>query len=256
MRQVFIIACNTIKALIRKKDLYVYLILFVMLLFFLLSQGFFGMNDISRFIKDIGYTCIWVFSLIIAVTFSARQVPEEISSKTVLPLLAKPVSRSQFLAGRFFGSLFASSCAYTAFYLAYIYVLFLRGAGNSPVLLAQGYILGICFMALTCAVSILLSVFFTYSAAVTLSLLLYFAINYFADSLREAIISTRAAGSVLSMAAYYLMPHYEFFDMRIRLTHSWEPLPPGILLAVIAYTAVYSGTVLYIAHRRISRIFF
>ncbi|NQU18885.1 ABC transporter permease subunit [bacterium] len=106
MKQVWIIAQHTIKALIRKKDFYVFFMMLIILLALLFSENFFGVQGISRYLKDIGFFCLWLFSLIIAVTFSTKQLPEEMESKTICPLLAKPVSRTHLVVGRFLGSVF------------------------------------------------------------------------------------------------------------------------------------------------------
>ena len=76
MNAVWIIAQNTIKALVRKKDFYVFFIMLLALLTCLISGTFYGVNDITRYVKDIGFFSIWFFSLIIAVTFSAKQLPD------------------------------------------------------------------------------------------------------------------------------------------------------------------------------------
>ncbi len=251
MNQALILACHTIKAIIRKKDFYVFMILLLALILFLMAQSFFGMEDISRFIKDVGYTSIWVFSLIIAVTFSAKQVPEEMKSRTVLPLLAKPVSRAQFLLGRFLGSFMASGMAFSMFFAVYAYVVSLRGEGIAPVLLAQSYVLGIAFMGMVCSVSLALSVFMTLSAAVTMSFIVYFGTTYFADMTRSSIASAGGIQSVLASVLYYIMPHYEFFDMRVRLAHSWEPLPLWLLSAVVVYAAAYSALMIALGYMKI-----
>lgn len=253
MKQALIIAQNTFKALIRKKDFYVFFMMLIILLAFLVSESFFGIRDISRYVKDIGFFCVWLFSLIIAVTFSARQLPEEIDSKTVLPLLAKPVSRLQFITGRFLGSLIASSVAYTIFYILYICVVFLKGEGIALPLLFQSYVFGICFLTMVCAVSIFLSILFTLSAAITLSFIIYFVITWFADGLRTNALLTTGLNSIPLTIVYYLIPHYEFYDLRIRLVHSWEALPLWVFFAALIYATLYTSIVLYLGYIKLKK---
>ena len=247
MRQIWVLAQNTIKALVRKKDFYVFLMMLCVLFVFLLSENFFGVREVSRYIKDIGFFCLWLFSFIIATIFSAKQLPEELESKAVFSLLAKPVARAHLLVGRFLGSLSAASLAYTIFYLLYVGISFLKGEGISPALLIQAYILGICFLSVVCAISILLTVYLTLSAAITLSFIIYFAIAWFADRFRDIVISSKGLSAWLLNIAYYLIPHYEFYDMRIRLAHSWEPIPLRVLFAIVIYTMIYASIVLYLS---------
>lgn len=253
MRSMMVLARHSVKALIRKKDFYVFFLLLLVMLAFLLSENFFGIGDISRYIKDVGYFCLWLFSFIIAVTFSAKQLPEEFDSKTVYPLLAKPVSRAHLLIGRFLGSLLASSLAFSLFYVFYCCIASLRGEGIAVSLMIQSYMLGVCFMGLTCAISILLSLLFTYSAAIAFSFILYFAVVWFTDALRIMTISSHGIGSVFMNVIYYIIPHYEFYDMRIRLAHAWEPLPPWAFFAIVAYTLVYVLIALFISYGRLKK---
>jgi len=243
MRVIWILAHHTIKALVRKKDFYVFFMMLIVLLAFLMSERFFGVDDISRYMKDIGFFCLWLFSFIIAVTFSAKQLPEEIESKAVFSLLAKPVSRFHFLAGRFSGALLASSLAYTVFYALYVCVILTKGEGIALPLIAQAYILGICFLGITCAVSIFFTLWMTPSAAVTASFMIYFFVVWFMDTIRVYIIHTKGFNFLFSNILYYLIPHYEFFDLRVRITHSWEALPLWVVCFLLIYTVAYTGVI-------------
>jgi len=255
MKQIWILAQNTIKALIRKKDFYVFFIMLLVLLVSLLSENFFGARNVSRYIKDIGFFCLWLFSFIIAVTFASKQLPEEIDSKTILPLLAKPVTRTHFILGRFLGTVLASSSAYTIFYFLYIVVTSIKGEGIAFSLVIQAYIMGICFLSLVSAISILLTLYLTLSAGITVSFVIYFAIIWFADKLRAIVISRTGIESVLLNIVYYVIPHYEFYDLRVRLAHSWEAFPLWVLSGVIVYTILYTSVVLYISCSKLKKKF-
>ncbi|NQU74482.1 MAG: hypothetical protein HQ547_07240 [Candidatus Omnitrophica bacterium] len=253
MRQIWILAQHTIKALIRKKDFYVFFIMLFILLAFLVSEDFFGIQDVSRYIKDIGFFFLWFFSFILAAIFSAKQLPEELDSKMTFPLLAKPVSRGHLLLGRFLGSLLAVSFAYTIFYLLYIGVTFLKGGGVAIPLLIQTYILGICFLSLVSAISMTLALYLTLATAVTMTFIIYFAVMWFADAVRALVISSRGLSSLFLNLIYYLMPHYEFYDLRIRLAHSWDALPLWVVGAIVAYTLLYVSIVLRIGYLKLRK---
>ena len=253
MTSVWVLADHTVRGLIRKKDFYVFFLMLMVLLVFLVSEDFFGIRDISRYVKDIGYFCLWIFSFIIAVTFSAKQLPEEFERHTVFALLAKPVGRTHLLLGRFFGSLLASSAAFTVFFIFYLGMVSLKGESISPPLLVQGYVLGVCFLSLVCALSMWLSLCFTYSAAVTFSFIIYFTVMWFMDGIRIMAIHSGGAASILLNAVYYIIPHFEFFDLRIRMAHSWEPLPLWAFFSIAAYAAVYVTLLLLAGHLRLKK---
>ncbi len=256
MYQSWVLALNTIKALLRKKDFYVFLIMLFVLLVFLFLQRFAGIKEITRYLKDIGFYVLWIFSAIIAISFSAKQLPEEMKEKTILPLMTKPVSRMQLLLGRFLGASMASGFAFSVFYLLYIAVVILRGENVYIWLFFQSYILGLCFLILLSAISIYLSLQLTYSAAVTVSLIIYFTVIWFIENLSGLILSAEGWKAVGLNILYYLIPHYEFFDLHIRIVHSWEALPLWVFGGVILYAFVYTLIVINLSYQLLkNRIF-
>ena len=56
------------------------------------SVNIFNDNQIIRYLKELCLLLIWVSSLVIAITTTARQIPAEREQRTLLPLLAKPLS--------------------------------------------------------------------------------------------------------------------------------------------------------------------
>src|SRR3954468_25073673 len=84
-----------IKELFRRKDFYALFILTALITLILGSVNFFNEANIVRYLKEICLFLIWVSSLVIAITTAARQIPAERESRTIFPLLAKPVTRSQ-----------------------------------------------------------------------------------------------------------------------------------------------------------------
>jgi len=70
-----------------------------------LTRFHFGSAEI-RFINDLGQGTISLFGSILVITLGAQLFFREIEQRTVLPILARPVSRHQFLLGKFMGTLF------------------------------------------------------------------------------------------------------------------------------------------------------
>ncbi len=100
---VFAIAGVVIKEMYRRKDFYVLFVLMVVITIMLGSVSFFNDDRIVRYLKDACLLLIWISSLVIAITTAARQIPAERESRTIFPLLAKPVGRGEFVAGKFLG---------------------------------------------------------------------------------------------------------------------------------------------------------
>lgn len=247
MRAVWVIACAMVKELIRKKDFYVLLILMLVLMGALSSQSFFQVEGVSRYVRDFGYSLVMLFGFIIAVTFSAKQLPLEIESKTIYPLLAKPLSRYTVILGKFTGGCAVSFISFSLFFASFGFFYAMGGEKGSLILLLQAFLFGALFLMLVSAFVIFLSNFVTVGANITLSFLMYIIIGGFADTLRSAVLEAKGLASILPGMIYYILPHFDFYDLRIRITHSWDPLPAWVVASVAAYTLVYSFFLLYFA---------
>src|SRR5690348_7178919 len=103
MNTIFAVAGVVIKEMYRRKDFYVLLMLVVVITALMGSVNFFNDDAIVRYLKEVCINLIWISSLVIAVTTMARQIPFEKEQRTIFPLLAKPISRAQLLAGKFLG---------------------------------------------------------------------------------------------------------------------------------------------------------
>jgi ABC-type Na+ efflux pump permease subunit len=56
-----------------------------------------------KFVKDFGCGAIGLFGFFIALLSTAQLIPQELQNRTIYTILAKPVRRSEFLLGKFFG---------------------------------------------------------------------------------------------------------------------------------------------------------
>src|SRR5471030_817800 len=107
MRTIFALAGVVIKELYRRKDFYVLFILTIVICVVMASVNIYNDNEIIRYIKALCLLLIWISSLVIAIATTARQIPAEREQRTLLPLLAKPLTRTQLIVGKFLGCWFA-----------------------------------------------------------------------------------------------------------------------------------------------------
>lgn len=117
---------NTLTGLVRLKIFYG-LLLFALLLIgasaFMARMTF---QQEFQVLKDVGLGAISIFTSLLAILATARLLPHDIEERTAYTVLAKPVSRFEYLAGKLLGVfllLAVSMVAMTAMLLA---VLFLR----------------------------------------------------------------------------------------------------------------------------------
>ncbi|MCG2711771.1 MAG: ABC transporter permease subunit [Candidatus Omnitrophica bacterium] len=243
MKKVILIAINLMREIFRKKDMYVLITMLLILMIYLANAAFFGMKHIYRYLNEIGLGLVFFFSIIIAVPNAARLMIEEIRGKTIYPLLAKPIRRIHVIAGKFMGSLFVSWSSFALFFLVFTVISVFKQSQGEWLLYSQVFIAGIFMLAVLNAMTICFSVFCTFSTTVTLSYTILFLMSWFGANMRESFYRLPLLGEI----AYYILPHFEFFDLRHRLIYNWSPLPLWVMLSICAYAALYTTALLFFA---------
>lgn len=226
MRAVLIIAYGVFKELQRRKDLYLIFALLIVILLYSASLSFGGESNFQRYFKEIGITLTYIFSVIIAITFAARQLPQETETKSTYHILARPVSRFQLIAGKFLGVFLVSSVSFSIFYCAYITALILRHDFSAhPALVIEGFILHVCLLSFFTSLTILFSLFLSAASNAIIVLIIYFGTNWFGAT----------------FPAYIFLPHPELFDIREKIIHSWDVVPVWVIGFLILYAVIFTS---------------
>ena len=90
------------------------------------------------------------------------------------------------------------------------------------------------------ALSTMFSFFLTTSANVSLSLLAYLGISLYGYGLKKFVADAFPVSKYVGECVYYLVPHFEFFDMRQRFIHGWDALPVKLIGFLTLYALFYS----------------
>src|ERR1700757_2743856 len=117
MNTICALASVVIKELYRRKDFYVLFILTALITLVMGSVTFFNDAKIARYLKEICLLLVWISSLVIAITTTARQLPAERENRPLFPWLANPLSRTELIVAKFFGCWAACGLALLCFYL-------------------------------------------------------------------------------------------------------------------------------------------
>jgi len=229
-RRVAVIAEGVVKELVRRKDFYLILALLIIVVIYSASFSFGGEKGFTRYFKEMGITFTYLFSVIIGVIFAARQIPQEMESKTIYPLLAHPVSRFEFILGKFFGVFLVAAVSFTVFYSIFIGSVLLRRDFSTPWLLfADGYLLHLLLLSFFVSMTILLSLFLSTAANTMITIIFYFATNWFGATL----------------PGYIFLPHPELFDIKEKIVHTQDVIPGWVLSYLTVYAVCY--TILFVA---------
>lgn len=252
MRKVWTVARATILEALRRKDLYVLLILTVVIIGGAGMINFFGTRGLQKFLKDISFTVINIFTIIIAVTVTARQIPYELESRTIYPLLAKPISRLHFLLGKYLGALIMSAFTLLVFSTIFLVTLILFQA-TTDWIFVQAIFLRFLSLMLIVALVLCLSLFVTQSANVTISLLLCIGASIISRSITLIYEKLDPFFQTLAAALYWILPHLDLFDLSKKVVHNWPPIPLYILMMLTIYAGIYTFVFLTIGLLRFRR---
>ena len=123
------IARNTFSEAIHQPIVYIIAGLGVTLL--LLSFAFtlftFSEENTARMIRDMGLATITLCALLAALFTSSSVIADEIEKKTALTVLCKPVTRLQFLMGKYLGIILLVACMIAALMTVFVIALVFLG---------------------------------------------------------------------------------------------------------------------------------
>jgi Cu-processing system permease protein len=255
MRAIRHVAVNVFKESVRDKVLYSIVAFAVILIAasYLLGQLTAGQD--LKIIKDLGLASISTFGLLIAVFIGIGLVWKEVERRSIYSLLSKPISRSEFILGKYFGLVLTLLVNVTVMTGAFYGVLAYEG-WTADAVDRQGWlapqmdpailfaiVLILVELMLVTAIALFFSTFSSpfLSAVLTLGL---WVIGHFNADLRnfENVVESRAA-AWLARSLYYVLPNFDAFDVKAQVVQGQHVAASYVGLSV-AYGTVYMALVL------------
>jgi ABC-type transport system involved in multi-copper enzyme maturation permease subunit len=255
MRNIFAVSSIVLKELCRRKDFYVLFILTILICLVMASVNVFNDHNVVRYLKEICLLLVWISSLVIAITTTARQIPAEKENRTLFPLLAKPLTRTQLLLGKFLGCWLACGLTLFCFYL-FFGVLAASREHEWPLLsYAQAGLLHWVMLGVVIALTLLGSlVFAAPSSNATICFVVVASILVIGRHLNKVALAQPEPGRSLIYSLYYAVPHLELYDVRDLIVHNWPPIAwhtCGLATVyAMAYTAMFLVAACLIFRRR------
>lgn len=237
---------------VRRKDLYVALILSLLMIGAASTIGTFGVNGLEMFLKDVTLTVVNLLSVLLAILFAARQVPEEVSRRTVYPLLARPISRGDLVFGKFLGAFFLSALGLTLFSAIGVGALAVYGMSVGAIFV-QYFLLRLFSLALICALTIALSLVMTPGATVTMAILLAIGSATFSQAVLLLDGKAGEVGRALLRGSYFALPQLQLFDLSKKVSYGWKPVAGWVVGDLFLYAAFYTALFLAAAAWRFRR---
>lgn len=226
----------------RRKDFYVVLILTFLLTLAMGSMNFFNEPNITGYVKEICLLLIWIFAFVISITSAARQIPSEIESGTIFPLLAKPVTRSEVLIGKALGCWVSTGIALLIFYFIFGLLTLSREHSLNSGLAFQLFFAHWIMLGVVISMVFLGSVVFAApSSNTTICFVIVVAIMVIGRHLNKIALGLDEPIRTIVQIIYFSIPHLEMFDLRDLIIHNYPPAPWDKYFILLIYGCVYSA---------------
>jgi len=254
MKHIGAVALNTFREAVRDRVLY-NLVLFALLMIaaaIVVGQISIGIEQIV--IVSLGLSAISFIGLLMAIFIGVGLVSKEMDKRTLYALLAKPVRRWEFVAGKFAGlvlTLILNTAAMAVgLFLALLYVKHSLERSDTAVLV------GVYFIVLKLALVVALALLFSCATTPLLSTLytagLYIAGQYIQQmrTLRTDLMNPALAKFMRWIS--YVLPNFDNFDVVGAAAHG-RAVPAALIWQNTLYAALYCLIVLLAAAAVFSR---
>lgn len=239
------IALNTFKEAARNKVFYLLIVFGILSALSSQIVSMLTIGDRVKVLKDAGLASINFFSVLIAVFTGINLVYKEIDKKTIYNILSKPISRSVFIVGKFFGLAITLLTALASMAFIFFFFLYVSTGEFAPGILAYFVLLYMELLIIT-AISLLFSSFSTpiLSSIFTISLYLIGQVLWTFNLFKDKLVSTFER--IVVYFFYYILPNLDKFNVKNDVVmkggvDSFQVLNAGL------YAVVYIAAVLILA---------
>jgi Cu-processing system permease protein len=254
MRAIALVAGAVFRESVRDRVPYSMVIFAILLMAasYLISQLTAGQD--MKIIKDLGLAALSTFGLLIAVFLGIGLVSKEVERKSIYGLLSKPLTRTQFILGKYAGlvaTLTINLAVMTAaLYVVLAYMDFTAGperlawpapALDPRLLIAIGLI--VAEVAVVTAIALFFSTFSSPLLSALLTLGLWVAGHFNGDLRNFGTVVDSAPIIAVAQVLYYVLPNLAPFDVKAEVVHGL-PVSLRHVAFTLLYAALYSGVLL------------
>ncbi len=246
--KIFVIAKNVFQEVVRDRILYIIGFYAVILAIAIRALPEFAATTENKVFLDFGLVVMSIITLVVTIFIGTGLINKEIDKRTILVLIAKPVSRSEIISGKFLG--LSAVLAVLIAIMTAIYLIFLQ-LGNVPhstVSLLIAAVFLFFQLSLIAAVAITFGVFTNSLLAIILTFAVYLMGNITQDLLKLGRLSNNPTMERVTQFLYLILPDLSRLDLKNDAVYGLQALPDVTALITNAgYGLLYSAMLLAIA---------
>ncbi|PKQ28456.1 MAG: hypothetical protein CVT63_02620 [Candidatus Anoxymicrobium japonicum] len=252
MRNTLAIAVNVVKDAARKKLFYVVFLFGIAVVALAPLLPTFELGASTQFLRDISISLTSLFGVALAVILSVGQVPGEVDRKTIYNILSKPVSRIQYLVGKYLGIVATLALILFIMGVETLIMLAVRVQVFSPVIF-QGVFAVFLEAAAIAAFCLMISTFASAPINVFASILFYFACHIKSDFLHRSLVTgTNWFLKGPAGAFYYALPNLENFNISQQVGYG-SGVSTWYLLRITGYALLFTAIFIAIGYAAFRR---
>ncbi|HLZ33367.1 MAG TPA: ABC transporter permease subunit [Nitrospira sp.] len=242
MQSVLVVAGNTFRETIRDKILYNLVLFAFLLILASVLLGTLTIGEQARIVNDLGLAAINMVAVVIAIFVGIGLVTKEIERRTIYTILSRPVTRVQFILGKYIGLGF----------IVVVNVAIMFGMFLLTVWFSGNTIYGSLFQAvqmmlvetwLVMAIALFFSTFSTSILSATMTIGLYIIGHLTSDLKDIAERSDNPLTETVMAALYYVCPNLEALNIKGQAA-SGILVELGYQATATAYGLLYAGILL------------
>lgn len=255
MRLLWPIALITFKEGIRNRSIYgISLIALLMLIANFIISDMMG-HEVGKVAVDIALSAVSFAGLLLVLFVGVNLMAKDLDRKTIYMVLAKPISRGQYIIGKFFGvtMLIVVCIAILSCFAAVSLLMIKLGHVNyfdrfSWPLVCLSFSFITLMLVLVSSLSFLFASFTTSSFLTFILTVISYVIGTSLSDVKALVEAPEAVGITVSpvtvkvvQAAYYLFPNLSFFDIKLQAAHGLPvslTYTGGVLLYFVIYTVI------------------
>ncbi|HEX2948032.1 MAG TPA: ABC transporter permease subunit [Armatimonadota bacterium] len=246
IRPIFLIAGNTITGVLRGVVLNVLLVLAAISIIASLSTGAFDQSQVRHMLTDSGLAVISVLGALIAILTGFTMIPNEVESRTLYPIMSKPVRRWQFVLGKYFGAIGVNGITVGLLSILFFATYYLKLNHQFDTRLIPAVLMVFAMLCVLSALIVFFSTFMSWIGTIIVSMAVWFIGNY-SQFLYDMANNSGSAGGFSSkvfMIVQKLMPNFQAMDLRYAIVQEdvvnfsaniiMRPLESGLIYIGIA----------------------
>ncbi|MDF3129692.1 ABC transporter permease [Kiritimatiellaeota bacterium B1221] len=226
---------------LRRRDIYAIVIISCVLMAVVMGLDFFHLEGLNKFYREFALKFMSTATAITVIVLSARQLPREFENRTIYPLLARPLSRFEFLLGKFLGVWLTALFCFGLFMVVFLLGMAYLQTNLQWAVFLQYLYLQTMMMGVLAAMGFVLSMLCNIDAAIAFGSLLFLFGSTMASMMNTVYELSTPVAQWMLIGLTWFIPQLFLFDLSEKTVHAdiWPPVSFEVMAALTLYALLF-----------------